>query len=976
MFGTTDFEMNEHWLLDGEELGLLKGKTKPGRLIFSVLLKYFRRYQRFPDRLQNVPAVIVDYLASQIGTHASDFLVQGSDRMLRRFRNEVRNYLGIRRFNDRDAVKFRQWLCSEIFLEGHESLVLDEKVTQWLIDHDVERPHPSHLARLISSEESAFEARLFKDVASRLDENQRKALELLLETDEGISGFSKLKSDPGSASLQSVIETVKRLELLQNLNLPASVIEDIHPRLAKRLRARAASDDVWEMRRHPLDVRLALLCIYCIARKAEIIDGLIDLLIGITHKISVRAEQKVIAELVRDAVKVRGKTGLLFRIAMAAKEAPNEIVRKAIFPVVGEDVLDDLIKEYHADGPAYVNKIYRRVRASYARHYRRMMPLILNALEFHSNNTAWKPVLEGLAALRQAADNKARYMDADDVPIEGVVARKWRDLVLEAGPRDTKRINCINYEICVLHSLRKALRSKEVWVTDAGRFCNPDNDLPKDFDSRKNHYYASLDRPTDPWEFLNDIKRQMENSLATFDAHIANDPFVQLKYRGSKARLLVKPIVPLPDPPNLGSFKQELIRRWPSTHLIDVMKETDFHSGFTRAFVSSASRQSLDTAETTRRLLLALYGLGTNMGLKAVASGSNQVSYKELLHIKRRFIDQASLRQAIRLVVNATFKARSPSLWGAGTTSCASDSTQFAAWDQNLMTEWHRRYGGRGIMIYWHVDNNATCIYSQLKRCSSSEVASMIEGVLRHGTDTDIERQYVDTHGQSLIAFAICALLGFDLMPRLKGIERQKLVRPAPKEDATYTNIEPLFMANPVRWQLIAPYYDEMIKIVTALVERTAEPEAILRRFTRGQNQHPVYTALLELGKAVKTTFLCRYLSSESLRREIHAGLNVVENWNGLNSFIYFGKNGEFAANQLEAQEISALSLHLVQACLVHVNTLMIEEVLSDENWRNRMTPRDMAGITPLTHGHFNPYGLIDVDMSTRLPLNFERMAA
>ena len=29
------------------------------------------------------------------------------------------------------------------------------------------------------------------------------------------------------------------------------------------------------------------------------------------------------------------------------------------------------------------------------------------------------------------------------------------------------------------------------------------------------------------------------------------------------------------------------------------------------------------------------------------------------------------------------------------------DSKKFGSWDQNLMTEWHIRYGGRGVMIYW-----------------------------------------------------------------------------------------------------------------------------------------------------------------------------------------------------------------------------------------------------------------------------------
>jgi len=57
------------------------------------------------------------------------------------------------------------------------------------------------------------------------------------------------------------------------------------------------------------------------------------------------------------------------------------------------------------------------------------------------------------------------------------------------------------------------------------------------------------------------------------------------------------------------------------------------------------------------------------------------------------------------------------------------------------MTEWHVRYGGRGVMIYWHVEHKSTCIYSQLKTCSSSEVAAMIEGVLRHCTEIIVNKQ-------------------------------------------------------------------------------------------------------------------------------------------------------------------------------------------------------------------------------------------
>jgi TnpA family transposase len=65
------------------------------------------------------------------------------------------------------------------------------------------------------------------------------------------------------------------------------------------------------------------------------------------------------------------------------------------------------------------------------------------------------------------------------------------------------------------------------------------------------------------------------------------------------------------------------------------------------------------------------------------------------------------------------------------------------------------------------------------------------------------------------------------------------------------------------------------------------------------------------------------------LRQEIHEGLNVVESWNSANSFIFYGKGGEVASNQLEDQELSVLSLHLLQNCMVYLNTLMIQSVLA-----------------------------------------------
>ena len=125
----------------------------------------------------------------------------------------------------------------------------------------------------------------------------------------------------------------------------------------------------------------------------------------------------------------------------------------------------------------------------------------------------------------------------------------------------------------------------------------------------------------------------------------------------------------------------------------------------------------------------------------------------------------------------------------------------------------------------------------------------MIEGVLRHCTEMEIEKNYVDSHGQSEVAFAFCRLLGFHLLPRLKAIHAQKLYRPETGRPEAYPNLQPV-LTRPIDWDLIERQYDEMVKYATALRLGTAEPRTILRRFTRNNVQHPTYKALAELGKA------------------------------------------------------------------------------------------------------------------------------
>ena len=66
--------------------------------------------------------------------------------------------------------------------------------------------------------------------------------------------------------------------------------------------------------------------------------------------------------------------------------------------------------------------------------------------------------------------------------------------------------------------------------------------------------------------------------------------------------------------------------------------------------------------------------------------------------MRRLFISKEALRSATALATNAILAVRDIRVWREAGTACASDSKKVGAWDQNLMTEWHVRYNGRGVM--------------------------------------------------------------------------------------------------------------------------------------------------------------------------------------------------------------------------------------------------------------------------------------
>jgi hypothetical protein len=166
-----------------------------------------------------------------------------------------------------------------------------------------------------------------------------------------------------------------------------------------------------------------------------------------------------------------------------------------VYPVADPETLQALIDE-QTTGATYQEKVHTRIRASYLHHYRRMVPAILETLNFRSNNEQHQPVIAALALLNRYRDSTRRYYDADEeLLIDGVLPNDWMELVGEPDDQGEIHINRVNYEICVLQALREKLRSRAIWVEGGRRYGNPEQDLPPDFEVHRQVYYQELKQP-------------------------------------------------------------------------------------------------------------------------------------------------------------------------------------------------------------------------------------------------------------------------------------------------------------------------------------------------------------------------------------------------------------------------------------------------------------------------------------------------
>ena len=149
---------------------------------------------------------------------------------------------------------------------------------------------------------------------------------------------------------------------------------------------------------------------------------------------------------------------------------------------------------------------------------------------------------------------------------------------------------------------------------------------------------------------------------------------------------------------------------------------------------------------------------------------------------------------------------------------------------------------------------------------------------------------------------------------------------------------------------LIEAHLPDMLRVALSIRTGRLLPSAILRRLATYSRKNRLYFAFRELGRAVRTDFLLRYLSSIKLRRAIGTAKNKSELFNRYAQWVAFGSNGLATAAERDEQRKMVKYNHLVANLLIFHTAVGMTRALDEiaaEGHGAAITPEALAGTSP-----------------------------
>ncbi|MBA2728219.1 MAG: Tn3 family transposase, partial [Parachlamydiaceae bacterium] len=670
--------MNKEILdLSPETLDLIKSKkTCETQIIFGVLLVFFQQVGRFPSANDKHCINLIPEICSCLNLELLDHdnilkkIINPSLTTIKRFRNEILIFLQFKGFNKSShLVDFINHCKKIIFPLAPNWDQVTEQAYAYLKNQKIEPCTNIQLDYFLTTAHHQFEAELFKKIERSLTPEIKKDLdqivkeekqeaenaELPTKSEKIISPMKpirqpltlgQLKEEKAHLKIDSILYEIQKYKELNAINIPKAIESLGSRKLLEKYYERVMVESPSHIRDHKVTIRYAYLSIFCLIRQQRMSDTLADLLLKLLQRILTRAERSVDRALQLDNKRVKGKMGTLLTLAKQSIDHPDGVIKETIYPEIPKDRLSEIVIDLGEDGQWYRNQVKAKALSLYSHNNRRIVWALIHALDFGAEPQLFK-ILKALNFLKKMNADEAgektislKQRLYNPILLKSIIPDNWLPFVTIKTNHATKiRINWYAFELALFERLETELSVKNIWVKQAFRYRNPNEDMPPDFDENEDYYFNILGLPKDVEEFIKDLQQTVDDQLYELNGSILTNPKVVIKDRKKRGAIKITPFDPQREPQNLEFLKLEIAKLWPNLDLIDILKEADFRIGFTKCLESAATRETISEDALTKRLLLCVFGLGSNTGLKRMSGlGKNQESYDSLRYVKRRFI--------------------------------------------------------------------------------------------------------------------------------------------------------------------------------------------------------------------------------------------------------------------------------------------------------------------------------------------------
>jgi TnpA family transposase len=946
----------QHYTLTREDLNLIKPKRRPeNRLGFALELLTLRHLCWSKDVELELPANVIAFVAEQLELPAKSFTQYGARAATRsQHFGEVRQVLGLQGLTRSVIRELVAWLMPQAFAT-HRGLPLVIATMDELRRRRVLVPPVPSLERIVAGVLTRAARETFDALTNQLKIATLERLDALLERRDGdrISTLAWLRKPAPATSAKSFAGLIERLEEIRAFGLDPSLARSVHQ---NRLRVMAREGRQFAAH-HLRDLeplrRRATLVATLLDRSETLTDELLDMLERLLGRAFQHAQLRQDEQLRQHGKSINEKVILFDTVGQAIITARSE--KRDVFAAIEAVVPWD--RFVASVGEARTLAQPERFDAMHllkdqALKVRKIIPPLFAAFSFSAAPVA-EEVVRAVNILRDLQTRGKRTLPKD-VPL-GMVRAKWLPFVLPDGVGG--KVDRAYYELCVTNELSDRLRSGDVWVAGSRKYRNfeayllPSQTWTQMLEAdQQNQTALPLALPSRFESFWDERRSSLKSELDKVHAGL-------LKGGLSGARLedgeLVVTQLAKAVPEEAKVLTGRLYAVMPRIKITDLLLEVDSWTDFTMAFTHLHSGRS---CEDLNGLLTAILADGINLGLTKMADASPGLTARRLGWLHDWHVRDDTYSGALAELTN--FQSRQPfaALWGDGTTA-SSDGQQYKTGAHgNRHGRVNKRYGhAPGVTFYTHVSDQYAPFHTKVISANKRDATYVLDGLLYHESDLNIEEHYTDTHGYTEHVFALCALLGFKFAPRIRGITDSRLF--LPDGFSGYSTLESMIGGTINRKHLEA-HWNEILWLASSIKLGTVTASLILGKLGAYPRQNGLAVALRELGRLERTLFTLEWLQSPELRRRVLKGLNKGEARNSLADAVFFNQRGELRDRSLEAQSHRASGLNLVIAAISTWNTVYLERAVATLRARGEeVNDAMLEHVSPLGWEHINLTG-------------------